>query len=87
MFSVGNNDLPSGAAMLYGVVHEIGDGIEDQIAIAGGQHLTVTDDGETGAILFGCGIVQLDNFTGDVDQVHIAEGILSSPGTQFEQSA
>ena len=48
---VGNDDLPSGAAMLDRIVHEIGDGIKDQITVAGHQHLTITDNGETGAVL------------------------------------
>ena len=48
---VRNDDLPSGAAMLDRIVHEIGDGIKDQITVAGHQHLTITDNGETGAVL------------------------------------
>ena len=77
---VRNDDLPSRAAMLDRIVHEIGDGIKDQITIAGHQHLTITDNGETGAVLFGRGIVQLDNLTGDFDQIHGAERPLSCLG-------
>ena len=77
---VGNDDVPAGAAMLDRIVDEIGDGIEDQIAIAGHQHLDVADNGETRAVLFGGGIVQLDNLTGDFDQIHGAERTLSRLG-------
>ena len=80
MFSFGNDDLPSGAAMLDRIVHEIGDGIEDQVAIAGHQHLAIADDGEAGAVLFGRGIVQLDNLAGDFDQIDGAERALSRLG-------
>src|SRR5713226_420142 len=62
---VRDHDLPSGAAMLDRIVHEIGDGIKDQIAIAGYQHFTIADKRETGAVLLRRGVVQLDNLTGD----------------------
>src|SRR6202171_3786903 len=55
---IGNDDLASGTAVLDGIVDEIGDGIEDQIAIAGHGHLRVADNSETGTVLFGRGIVQ-----------------------------
>ena len=77
---VGNDDLPSGAAMFDRIVHEIGDGIEDQVTIASHQHLTIADNAETGAVLFGRGIVQLDNLAGDFDQIHGAERALSRLG-------
>src|SRR6202163_4490210 len=77
---VRNDDLPSGAAMLDRIVHEIGDGIKDQITIAGHQHLAITDNGETGAVRFSRGIVQLDNLAGDLDQIHGAERALSRLG-------
>src|SRR3984893_17719809 len=77
---VRNHDLPSGAAMLDRIVDEIGDGIEDQITITDHQHLTIPDDGETGVVLFGRGIVQFDNLTGDFDQIHGAERALSRLG-------
>src|ERR1700716_3235555 len=73
---VGNDNVPAGAAMLDRIVDEIGDGIEDQIAIAGHQHLNVADNGETRAVRFGGGIVQLDNLTGDFDQINSAESAL-----------
>src|SRR6266446_10804633 len=75
---VRDHDLPPDAAMLDRIVHEIGDGIKDQIAIAGHQHLAIADDGETGVVLFGRGIVQFDNLTGDFDQIDGAEPVLSS---------
>src|SRR5258706_4989446 len=75
---VGNDDLPSGAAMLDRIVHEIGDGIKDQITVAGHQHLTIADNGETGVVLFGRGIVQFGNLTGDFGQIDGAEPVLSS---------
>src|ERR1700716_1690348 len=78
--SVRNDDLPSGAAMLDCIVHEIGDGIKDQITIAGHQHLTIADNGKMGAVLFSRGIVQLDNFTGDFDQIYGAKRALSFLG-------
>jgi hypothetical protein len=78
--SVRDHDLPSGAAMLDRIVHEIADGIEDQIAIAGHQHLAIADDGETGALLFSRGIVQLHNLAGDIHQIHGAERALSCLG-------
>src|ERR1035438_9197848 len=77
---VGNDDLASGAAVLDRIVHEIGDRIEDQITIAGHQHLTIADNGETGAVLFGRGIVQLDHLTGDFDQVRSEERAFSRLG-------
>src|SRR5712671_5059765 len=77
---VGNDDLPSGAAMLDRIVHEIGDGIKDQITVTGHQHLTITDNGETGAVLFRRAVVQLDNLTGDFEQIHGAERTLSCLG-------
>ena len=55
-------------------------GIKDQIAIAGHQHLTIADNGETGTVLFGGGIVQLDHLAGDFDQVHRAKRPLSRLG-------
>ena len=39
-----DDDLPSGAAMLDRVVHEVGDRIKDQIAIAGHQYLRIADN-------------------------------------------
>src|ERR1700732_4619178 len=48
-----NHDLATGAAVLDRIVHEIGDGIKDQITIAGHVHLTIADDGEAGGVLFG----------------------------------
>src|SRR5712672_2118203 len=63
---VRNHDLASGTAMLDRIVHEIGDRIKDQITIADHQHLTITDDGETSAVLFGRGVVQLNNLTRDI---------------------
>src|SRR3984893_8449146 len=68
-----NDDLPSGAAMLDRIVHEIGDGVKNQITVAGHQHLTITDNGETGAVLFRRGVVQLDNLTGDFEKIPGAE--------------
>src|SRR5689334_15702254 len=65
----GCRDVPSRTAVLDRIVHEIGDRIEDQIAITGHQHFALTDGGEMSAVLFGGGIVQLDNFADDVDQV------------------
>ena len=78
---VRDNDLATCAAMLDRIVHEIGDGIKNQIAIAGHQHLTIADNSETGALLFGRGIVQLDHLAGDFDQVHGAERALSRLGS------
>src|SRR5205809_5970460 len=66
---VRNDDLPSGTAMFDRIVHEIGDGIEDQVTITSHQHLAIADNGETGAVLFGRGIVQFDNLAGDFDQI------------------
>src|SRR5712671_5256272 len=77
---VRNDDLASGAAMLDRIVHEIGDGIKDQITVTSHQHLTITDNGETGAVLFRRGVVQLDNLTGDFEQIHGAERTLSCLG-------
>src|SRR5215211_6582016 len=78
--------LAAGAAVLDRIIHEIGNGIEDQIAIAGHQHLAIADDGETGAVLFGRGIVQLDYFACDFDQVHGAKGALSGLGLDLRNS-
>src|SRR5450631_3317422 len=77
---VRDDDLPSGAAMLDRIVHEVGYGIEDQIAIAGHQHLAIADNAETGAVRFSRGIVQLDNLAGDFDQIHGAEPAFSGLG-------
>src|ERR1700687_4271180 len=77
---VGNDELPSGTAMLDRIVHESGDGIEDQITIASHQHLAIADNGETGAVLFGRGIVQFYHLAGDFDQIHGAERALSRLG-------
>ena len=77
---VRNDDLPAGAAMLDRIVDEVGDGIKDQITIASHQHLAIADNGETGAVRFGRGIVQLDNLTGDFGQIHGAERALSRLG-------
>src|SRR3981189_3653776 len=43
---VRDDNLPSGAAMLERIVHEIGDRIKDQVTIAGHQHLTIADNDE-----------------------------------------
>ena len=77
---VRHHDMPSGAAVLDRIVDEIGDRIEDQIAIARHQHFALANDGETGAVRFGRGIVQLDDLAGDFDQVHGAECALALPG-------
>src|SRR5258708_21405913 len=77
---VRNDDLPSVAAMFDRIVDEIGDGVEDQVAIAGHQYLKIADNSETGAVLLGRGIVQLDHLAGDFDQVHGAERALSRLG-------
>ena len=45
---VRNDDLPSGTAMFDRIVHEIGDGIEDQVTITSHQHLAITDNDVTG---------------------------------------
>ena len=67
--------------MLDRIVHEIGDGIKNQITIADHQHLhPITDNGETGAVLFGRCVVQLDNLTRDFNQIHGAERPLSCLG-------
>src|SRR5260370_17754937 len=55
---VGNDDLPSGAAMFDRIVHEICDGIEDQVTIASHHHLAIADNGETVPVLFCPPIVQ-----------------------------
>src|SRR5258707_4815830 len=52
-----NDDLTSGAAMLDRIVHEGGEGIKDQITIAGHQHLMIADNGQMGAVLFGRSVV------------------------------
>src|SRR5205809_5245839 len=70
---VSDHDLPSGAAMLDRIVDEIGDGIEDQVAIAGYERFAIADDGEAGAHPFGRGIVQLHNLAGDFRQIDGAE--------------
>ena len=87
MVSFATTTCPPGAAMLDRVVDEIGDGIKDQVAIAGHQHLAIAGDGEMGAVLLGRGIVQLDNLAGDFDQVHGAERALALPGSRFARSA
>src|ERR1700674_6047432 len=66
---VGNDDLPSGTAMFDRIVHEIGDGIEDQVTIASHQHLAIADNGETGAVLLGRGIVQFAHLAGVFDRM------------------
>src|SRR5438128_1196622 len=65
----GNDDLSAGAPMLDRVIHEIGNGIEDQIAVAGHTHLMIADDGKAGAGRFGRGIVQLHHLAGDFRQI------------------
>ena len=79
-FSFADDDVPSGATMLERIVHEIGDGIEDQIAIACHQHFAIAGNGEAGAVLFGRGIIQFDDLAGDLDQIHGAECALSCLG-------
>src|SRR5205085_11167370 len=69
----GNHDASGGTAVLERIVDHVGDGVEDQVAIAGDQHLAFALHGQPGAVLFGRGIVQLDDFAGDLDQVDGAE--------------
>ena len=64
-----NDDLSSVAAVLDCIVHEIGDGIKNQIAIADRQHFAVAGHGEEVRLL-GRSIVQLDDLMGDFDEVH-----------------
>src|SRR5262245_4552839 len=42
----GNDDLATGATVLDGIVHEVGDGIDQQIAVAGHSHLAIACDGK-----------------------------------------
>src|SRR5712671_3348444 len=77
---VGYDDSPSDAPVLDRVVHEIGDRVKDEVTVAGHQHLTIAGNAETGAVLFGRGIVQLDHLTGDFDQIHGSESVLSGLG-------
>ncbi len=72
--------------MLDRIVHEIGDGIKDQIAIAGHQHLAIAGDREPGSVLFRCGIVQFNDLTGDFDEVHGAERSLARLGLDLRDS-
>ena len=69
--------------MLDRIVHEIGHGIKDQITIADHQHLTITDNGETGAVLFGRCVVQLDNLTRDFNQIPRSGTPPFVPGSLF----
>src|SRR6476620_8573992 len=66
----GNDDLSSVVAVLDCIVHEIGDGIKNQIAIADRQHFAVSGHGEKAAALLGRSVVQLDDLMGDFDEVH-----------------
>jgi len=48
--------------------------------IAAHQHLAIADDCQTGAVLFGRSSVQLDDLTGDLDQIHDSERALRAWG-------
>src|ERR1700684_3958370 len=53
----GNHDVSSRAAVLDGVVHEVGDGIKDQIRIADSEDRAIAGDGKAGTVLLSRGIV------------------------------
>ena len=73
----GNHDLPGEAAVLERIVDDVGDRVENQVAIAGDHYLAVTDHDETGTTLLGCGVIQLDHLARDLGQVDAAKPALS----------
>ena len=72
----GNHDVSSRAAVLDGIVHEIGDGIENQIGIADGEDRTIAGDREASTVLLGRGIVQLGDLADDLYQIDGAKRFL-----------
>src|SRR5262249_53941755 len=57
----GDDDLAAGAAVLERIVDEIGDGIEDQVAIARRHHLSIPYERQLRAILLRRSIIQFDD--------------------------
>jgi len=72
----GNHDVSSRTAVLDGIVHEIGDGIKDQIRIAYSEDRTIADDGEASTVLLGRGIVQFGDLADDLHQIDRTERFL-----------
>src|SRR5690349_17476839 len=64
-----DNDLSAAVSVLDCVVDKIGDGIENQIAIADHRHLAVAGHGHRTAVLFVGSVIELDHFAGYFDQI------------------
>src|SRR6476620_2594666 len=67
--ATGHGDLPARAAVLYRVVDQIGDGVEQQVAVPRNRHLAVAVKAEAGRDLLGRGVVELDDLAGDFSEV------------------
>ncbi len=82
----GNDDLAAGAAMLERIVDEIGDGIEDQVAVARREHLAIARKCQPRAVLLRRGIVQFDDLACNLDQVDGAEAALAGLGLDLRDA-
>ena len=83
---LGNGHLSSGASVLDRIVDQIGDGIEQEVAIPGDQHLAIAGQCEAGGVLLGGGVVQLDDLARDLDQVHGAKRALARLGLDLRDA-
>ena len=70
----GDTDLAPIAAMLYGIVDEIGDGVEQEIAIADHGHCLRCKNLESDGPFLCRGLKQFYDFANDLAQIDIAEG-------------
>src|SRR5262249_49685062 len=70
----GDTDLASIAAMLYAVVDKIGDGVEQEIAIADHGHCLPCKNLESDGPFLCRGLEQFSDFPNDLAQIDIAEG-------------
>ena len=68
-----DGNLAPVAAMLEGVVDEIGNGVEQQVSIAGHENLPISGEGEVSPVLLRRSIEQLHDVVRNRGQIHRAE--------------
>ncbi len=85
--ATGHGDLPARAAVLDRVVDEIGDGVEQQVAVPGNRHLAVAVKAEAGRDLLGRGVVELDDLAGNLGEARAHETRSGGRGSRSPRSA
>ena len=78
----GNYNPATTAAMLDGIVDEIGGGLEQKVSIARDEYVLIADEAQTRTGFLRRRIEQFDDLTRNLGQVHGAEG--SAPVARFD---